>query len=200
MDALPLVRLTHLDASIHVARTFGAHHLQVQGDRPGTVAEAAATIGAIADRVADDGIGVSIEFVGCKNIATAADALELAELSGRPNVGVQADVWHLVRGANDWSQLEAIPGARLQSIQLDDGPRLPLDPDYLADTVHHRFVPGEGEFDLARFLTTLWATGARLPVSLEVIDDDLSVLPPSEAARRIGDATRALLASLDPPT
>lgn len=199
VDALALDRLGHLDAAIHLATTLGVHHLQVQGDRPGTVSEAADVIADIADRVAPAGVNVAIEFLGCNNIATAADALELAERSGRDNVGVQVDIWHHVRGANDWALLQALPLERVMSVQIDDGPIEPVDADYLTDTVHHRCVPGAGDFDLSRFLSIVHPAGSSLPLSLEVIDDDLLALSPFDAARRIADGTRTALAAFDHP-
>jgi sugar phosphate isomerase/epimerase len=197
VDALPLDRLGHLDAAVELACLVGAHHVQVQGDRPGTVAEAAGVIATLADRLAPYGIEVAIEFVGDKNIATAADAWELVELAARPNVGVQVDVWHHVRGANDWAMLEALPVERITSVQLDDGPITPVYEDYTEDTVRSRCVPGAGEFDLVRFVRTVHPPTCPLPLSLEVIDDDLLALGVDEAARRIADATRAFLAGPD---
>ena len=190
VDALPLDRLGLLDAAVHMVEVFGACNLQVQGNRPGSIAEAAATIAEIADRVAPFDANVAIEFIGSNNIATAADALDLALLSERTNVGVQADIWHHVRGANDWSMLEALPIERVVSVQLDDGPIVPVEDDYLVDTVHHRCVPDEGEFDIARFLAIVHPASSTLPISLEVIDDDMLSLVPREAARLIARSMR----------
>ena len=194
VDALPLDRLGLLDAAVHLATTFGVHHVQVQGNRPGTVEEAAAVIAEIADLVAGAGVRVAIEFVGDKNIETAADALALTELSERPNVGVQIDIWHHTRGADDWSMLEVLPLGRIVSVQLDDGPLVPADDEYTRDTVTNRRLPGEGEFDLVRFLRTVHPSASKLPVSLEIIASDLLALPVDEAARRMAAATRAVLA------
>jgi sugar phosphate isomerase/epimerase len=207
VDALPLDRLALLDDAVALTTGFGAHHLQVQGNRPGSVSEAARVVAAIADRVADAAASVAIEFLGCNNIATATDALEIAELSERSNIGVQIDVWHHVRGANDWALLEAIPPQRIASVQIDDGSIEPAEPDYLTDTVHHRCVPGDGEFDLARFLAIFDGSKAPVPLSLEVIADDLLALPPTHAAQRIAAGARALIethgvgrrGSVDPP-
>jgi sugar phosphate isomerase/epimerase len=199
VDALALDRLGNLDAAIHLATTIGAHHLQVQGNRPGTAEDAAGVIRDIADRLAPAGVNVAVEFLGCNNITTAADALELAERTGRANVGVQADIWHHVRGANDWGLLERVPPERIIAVQLDDGPIEPVDADYLTDTVHHRCIPGEGEFDLRRFLSIVHPAGSTLPLSLEIIDDDLAAMSPFESAQRIADGTRATLAILGHP-
>jgi sugar phosphate isomerase/epimerase len=190
VDALPLDRLGLVDAAIHMVGAFGARNLQVQGDRPGSADHAAAEIGRIADRIAPfDGV-VAIEFLGSNNITTAADALDLALRSERPNVGVQVDIWHHVRGACDWEMLASLPLERIVSVQLDDGPIAPVDPDYLVDTIHHRCVPGEGEFDIERFLGIVHPPGSRLPISLEIIDDDLLALPPRVAAQRMARSMR----------
>jgi sugar phosphate isomerase/epimerase len=196
VDAIRLDRLDLLEPAIHLATLVGAHHLQMQGDRPGTVDEAVTVITTVADRLAPEDVGVAIEFVGNTNVRTATDALELAERTGRDNVGVQVDVWHHVRGADDWSLLDRLPLERIASVQLDDGPIEPIDADYRIDTVRHRCVPGEGEFDLARFLATVHPQASTLPLSIEVIDDDLMQLQPSVAARRIAEATRTLVDSL----
>ena len=196
VDALALDRLGNLDAAIHLATTLGVHHLQVQGNRPGTAEDAVEALRDIADRLAPAGVNVAIEFLGCNNIATAADALDLAERTGRANVGVQADIWHHVRGANDWALLERVPRERIIAVQIDDGPITPIDADYLTDTIHHRCIPGEGEFDLRRFLSIVHPAGSTVPLSVEVIDDDLAALGPFESARRIADGTRATLAIL----
>ncbi len=190
VDALPLDRLGLRDVAIHMVGAFGARNLQVQGNRPGSVEEAAAEIGRIADRIDPfDGV-VAIEFLGSNNIATAADALDLANRSGRRNVGVQVDVWHHVRGANDWGMLASLPLERIASVQLDDGPIVPVDPDYLTDTIHHRCAPGEGEFDIDRFLGIVHPPDSELPISLEIIDDDLLALPPLGAAQHMARSMR----------
>jgi sugar phosphate isomerase/epimerase len=90
--------------------------------------------------------------------------------------------------------LDGLPRERIASVQIDDGPIEPVDSDYLTDTTHHRRVPGDGEFDLARFLTIFDGTKAPLPLSLEVINDDLLRLPAAEAAQRIADGARAMIA------
>lgn len=194
IDALPLERLALKDAAIHLATTFGARNLQVQGDYPATEADAADEVARIADAVASHGINVAIEFVGNKNIRSADDALRLADLSGRSNVGVQVDIWHHVRGADDWEMLERLDHRRIVSVQFDDGQLLPRDPDYTKDTVLYRCPPGEGEMDVDRFLRTVYPASLDLPISLEVISAELNALPVEVAAKRIADATRAVLA------
>jgi sugar phosphate isomerase/epimerase len=59
--------------------------------------------------------------------------------------------------------------------------------------MHHRLPPGEGDFDLIRFVRTMDAIGARAPYSVEVLSDDLMALPPEEVGRRLGNAARHVL-------
>jgi sugar phosphate isomerase/epimerase len=60
-------------------------------------------------------------------------------------------------------------------------------------TLYDRLLPGEGEFDLAQLVVVLRGIGAVAPIGVEVFSDELHALGPIEAARRAGDATRAVL-------
>ena len=194
VDAIPLVRLDHAEVGIHMVNTFGAHHLQVQGNRPESFDESVAIVRRLADGVGLSGGWIAIEFVGNMNIRTATDALEIALATERVNVGVQVDIWHHVRGANNWEMLEAVPVDRLTSVQFDDGSIVPVLDDYTEDTIRFRKLPGEGEFDITRFLAAVYPTSVDLPLSVEVIADELMELGVDEAAQRMAEATRRTLA------
>lgn len=56
-----------------------------------------------------------------------------------------------------------------------------------------RRLPGEGNFDLVRFLRVLAETGTEAPICVEVISDEQSALAPKEAAVRSAEATRRVL-------
>jgi sugar phosphate isomerase/epimerase len=193
IDALPLNRLEHLDAAIHMAQVFQPHHVQVQGDYPDTFEDAAAEIKKIAQMARQHNVRVAIEFVGDKNIRTAKDALRLTHLSGEENVGVQVDIWHHIRGANDWSMIEELPHELVYSVQFDDGPKQPRSTNYTEDTIRYRSLPGEGEFDITRFLNLVYGANIDLPLSVEVISDDLLAIPVSESARLMAETTRNVL-------
>ncbi len=180
---------------LEMAEVFGARYLQVIGPYTGDLDDAAGVLARLCDRAADVGLVVGVEFLPFTNIPDAGVALELIELTGRTNLGVCIDAWHHVRGANDWSLLEALPAERIVAVQLNDGTIEPEDPDYLADCLANRRVLGEGEFDLARLVALLRDKGVAIPLSLEVISHALDLLPPFDAVRRIVDSTRTLLGS-----
>jgi sugar phosphate isomerase/epimerase len=60
--------------------------------------------------------------------------------------------------------------------------------------MHRRLLPGDGDGDVAGFVRLLDEIGAKAPIGVEVISDELAALAPEEAARRAGSATRAVLA------
>ena len=54
--------------------------------------------------------------------------------------------------------------------------------------------PGEGVGHVIEFVRTLDRIGCQAPIGVEVFSDELAAMDPSEAARRVADATRRLLA------
>ena len=172
------------------------HHVQVIGPYAGTLDDAAEAFAGVCDRAAEHGLAAAIEFLPeMSNIPDAATAMQIVTRAGRANGGICLDCWHHFRGADDDDMLRAIPAERIFTVQLDDGPRQRVDPDYYTDCTRYRDVPGEGEFDLIGFLGLLEEMGVRLPLSVEVISADLLQRPAGEVARRLADTTRAVVAA-----
>ena len=172
------------------------HHVQVIGPYTGTLDDAAEAFAGVCDRAAEHGLAAAIEFLPeMSNIPDAATAMQIVTQAGRANGGICLDCWHHFRGANDDDMLRAIPVERIFTVQFNDGPRQPVDPDYYTDCTRYRDVPGEGEFDLTGFLGLLAESGVRLPLSVEVISTDLLQRPAGEVARRLAGATRTVVAS-----
>jgi sugar phosphate isomerase/epimerase len=180
-----------------MAEAFGARHLQAVGTFGTEVLEdeAAASFADLCDQAAEHGLLVALEFVPvATNIPDVGVASRIVAAANRPNGGLCVDSWHHFRGAHDWNLLGDVQPDRVFVIQLDDGPTAPVDPDFLTDTKRHRKPPGQGEFDLVRFLRTLWDAGVRAPVSVEVLSEQLRQEPPGQAACTLADATRSVLA------
>ena len=170
------------------------HHVQVIGPYTGTLDDAAAAFAGVCDRAAEHGLAAAIEFLPeMSNIPDAATAMQIVTAAGRANGGICLDCWHHFRGANDDDMLRAIPAERIFTVQVDDGPRQRVDPDYYTDCTRHRNVPGDGEFELAGFLRLVDEIGVRLPLSVEVMSADLEPLAAGQIARRLAEATRAVM-------
>ncbi len=159
-----------------------------------TVDDAAEAFAGLCDRAAEHDLLVHVEFLPWSRIADLATAWEIVRRADRPNGGVALDAWHWFRCASpsDVATLAAIPGEKVVGLQLDDAPREP-EPNLMVATLHDRLLPGDGAIDLVTLLRTLTAIGAVAPVGVEVFSDDLHALDPMDAARRAGDATRAVL-------
>lgn len=181
LEALPFFVDRHLDTFVHLVATFRPERLQVVPPFSGDVdrREAATWLATLADRVAPFGTTLAIEFLPFTPIATAADAAELVDRAGRSNIGLCVDAWHVFRGEGLLS-LVGLDPSLVAAVQFDDGPLDPVLDDYVQDCLHHREVPGEGEFDLRGLLELLPADA---PLSVEVPDDDLDRLDPLEVAR-----------------
>jgi sugar phosphate isomerase/epimerase len=191
LEALRFFTEDTLDTFVHLVATFGVERIQVVPPFTGQVDRVAAAewMAGFADRVAPFGASLAIEFLPFTDVPDAASAVEIVERTGRPNVGLCVDSWHVFRGAGLLSIVGLDP-SMVVNVQFDDGPLDPVLDDYVQDCLHYREPPGEGEFDLRAFLELLPDTA---PLSVEVIDDDLDLLPPAEAAALLMAATRLYL-------
>jgi sugar phosphate isomerase/epimerase len=156
--------------------------------------EAAAAFAELCDRAAEHALLVHLEYLPWSGIPDARAAGEIVRLADRPNGGVLVDSWHHFRSGGDDDALRAIPGARIVGIQLNDAPAA-AEADPVDECLHRRLVPGEGDIDLVGLVRLLDAAGVDAPVGIEVMSDEINALPVKEAARRVGDATRSVLAT-----
>ena len=66
--------------------------------------------------------------------------------------------------------------------------------DYIQDCIHNRELLGAGEFDLKQFFE---CTPPNAPISVEIIDDDLDLVPPFERAQLQATSLQRLMAHRD---
>lgn len=177
----------------HVIKTFRPKRLQVVPPFDGPCDRAAAVdwLSMVADAFDPYGVRLAIEFLGCSEIDCAAEAISLIERTGRKNIGLCVDSWHVMRGRG-LDGLRGIDLSYVAAIQIDDGPLEPTLPDYIPDCLHYRCPLGEGEFPLKEFLSLLPQDA---PLSVEVIDDDMDLLPTATVANRLYQSLVNTLAS-----
>jgi sugar phosphate isomerase/epimerase len=182
-----------------VASAVGATTVTV-AEGPGAplpVAPAAEAFALLCDRAAARGLDVAIEFWPHSAI-DARTAAAIVAGAARGNGGLLVDTWHVHHEPQAGDVLRSVSGGSVKSVQVADvGSE--ASPDYFAATMHARRLPGDGTADLVRWVRLLDAIGARAPLGVEVLSDALHALPPDEAARRAGDAMRALLAAARAP-
>lgn len=178
-----------------LADAVGARHVTAVGALSGTLRDTATEgFAALCDRAAEHGLLVALEPQACSSVADLRTAVAIVREAGRPNGGLNLDVWHHTRGGWPFAELSALAPQEIVVVQLDDGPTVAVTDDYLEECTRHRTAPGEGEFDLTGFLHAVYGTGTHAPISIEVLSDEFDQLPPARVAERLATATRRVLA------
>jgi sugar phosphate isomerase/epimerase len=86
--------------------------------------------------------------------------------------------------------LRRIPLEHLRWVELSDGQRSNMD-DLIDETVNHRRLPGEGEFDIPAYVEVCQEIGYRRPWGVEVLSAELRSLPIEEEFQRAYETTAA---------
>jgi sugar phosphate isomerase/epimerase len=176
------------------AATFDAHHIKV-GNIPGTPCE----LGRLTQEFAalcDDAANrtdaqVVYEFMPFDvNVNTLDAALELVEGAGRTNGGLAIDTWHMAKLGIVPEDLGRIPPEYLSWVELSDGQYQNME-DPIDETVNHRRLPGEGEFDIPAYVDACLEVGYRQPWGVEVLSAELRSLPIEQEFERAYETTAA---------
>ncbi|MEU2200191.1 TIM barrel protein [Isoptericola sp. NPDC019482] len=112
----------------------------------------------------------------------------IVEQTDHEAVGVCLDSFHILARGHDPADIEKIPGEKIFFVQLADAP--PLTMDVLSWSRHHRLFPGEGAWDLGRFVAHVARAGYAGPLSLEVFND---VFRQTDTRRTAAHALRSLV-------
>ena len=105
-----------------------------------------------------------------------------------PNLGTCLDSFHILSRDWDTAPIEDINAEKIFFVQVADAPKLSM--DVLSWSRHYRVFPGEGQFELAKFMGHVVRAGYTGPVSLEVFND---VFRQSDVERTAVDAMRSLI-------
>lgn len=153
-------------------------------------------LGLLAHACARQGLTCGIEFVPfLTGVPDLEGAQRLVRAVGQANAGIVMDSLHFFRSGAQWAALGDLRPGEVVALQVNDGPAERPNDDYHAEAMGLRRLPGDGAFDLTRFLAVLAARGTTVPLTAEVVSKVLDALPPAEAARRMAEATRRLLST-----
>lgn len=149
----------------------------------------AAQLAALADLAGEHGVKVAYEALAWgKYVNDYEHAHRLVEKVDHPNLGTCLDSFHIL--SRDWhtAPIENINADKIFFVQVADAPKLSM--DVLSWSRHYRVFPGEGQFELAKFIGHVVRAGYTGPVSLEVFND---VFRQSDVERTAVDAMRSLI-------
>ena len=175
---------------VDVASRLGAHTVAACCLEPevGSWSQAVAGFRALCDTAGEAGLRVCIEFLPCTGMADLATAWHVVEESGAVNGGILVDMmhWHRQTGGPDFALLEQIPGDRIHYVQVcDTVTAAATSGAYMEEAVTDRRLPGDGDVDIPRLLTTLEHIGADPWFAYEVFNQAFAAEGPDAMARRL---------------
>ncbi|KOC90882.1 sugar phosphate isomerase/epimerase family protein [Winslowiella iniecta] len=116
-------------------------------------------IAAIADIGKPMGIKFQIEVVAFTAFNSLSQALDIIAQTGKDNVGLVIDFWHLHAGGNTRpEEVAAMDKQLIYGVHFCDG-RAARDGEAWDEWVQRNYAPGEGDVDIARWIEAVNATG-----------------------------------------
>ena len=143
---------------------------------------------ALRDLAREHGLDVAVEYMAWTTPHDVDGALRIFETTG---CRVVVDLLHHCRIGATVAELERLVGAdAIAWVQVCDAPAHLEAESLLHEARHGRLIPGEGGLPLRDYLAVV---PSHVDISIEVQSDELLVIEPRERARRLLDATRALV-------
>jgi sugar phosphate isomerase/epimerase len=121
---------------------------------------------------ADYGTKIGFELMPFAMIDTLKDALSMVEGAGAKNGGISFDLWHIVKLGIPYEEVGRVPAKYLLSVELNDG-TFEAPWSLHEDTVNHRRLCGDGEFDVKSFIDCVQKAGYQGPFGIEVLSAEL---------------------------
>jgi sugar phosphate isomerase/epimerase len=145
---------------------------------------------ALCSEAREYGTKILFELMPFARINTLADALELVTSADAPNGGIVFDLWHLVKLGISYEDVARFPLRFIGGVEINDG-TFTAPWTLFEDTINHRRLCGEGEFDVRGFVKTMLTAGYEGPWGIEVLNSDLRTWSPQRIAERAAATTRA---------
>jgi sugar phosphate isomerase/epimerase len=132
---------------------------------------------------AEHGTRVGFELMPFAMIDTLKETLEMVEGAGAKNGGICFDLWHIVKLGIPYEEVARVPQKYVVSIEINDGTfKCPW--SLHEDTINHRRLCGEGEFDVKGFVSVMRKAGYSGAWGIEVLSEELRKKPLAELTTR----------------
>ena len=174
------------------ADVLGARHIKIgdffHTDTP--MPRVIESFAAVCEDAAAHGTRIVYELMPFAMIDTLRDTMTMLKGAAAKNGGIIFDLWHVVKLGIPYEEVARFPMEYFFGVEINDG-TFTAPWDLVEDTVNHRRLCGEGEFDVPGFLDHVWKAGYRGPVGIEVLNKELRTRPLGELATRSFHTTLA---------
>lgn len=167
------------------AEALGAKHVKV-GDfshEEYSMPRVTEAFAALCAEAAERGTRIGFELMPFAMIDTLKDSLAMVEGAGATNGGIVFDLWHLVKLGIPYEEVSRVPAEYIVGVELNDG-TFEAPWSLHEDTINHRRLCGEGEFDIGGFIDSVRLAGYEGPWGIEVLSEDLRQKPLEELTTR----------------
>jgi len=158
-------------------------------------------LGQAAEILKDNNVRLGLEFVGPRTsrarfrfpfASTQHEMLELAEATGKDNVGLLLDSWHWYTSHGTIEELLQLTNKQIVHVHVNDAPE-GIDIDKQQDN-KRRLPVTTGVIDLKGFVNALTKIGYDGPVECEPFDSKLRAMPDPEKLKQTIDSLNRLWA------
>jgi sugar phosphate isomerase/epimerase len=159
---------------LEAAEVLGAHHVKVGHffKTQATMEKMIESFTALCTDGANHGTRIGFEMMPFCDIDSVDKALELVDGAGAKNGGICLDLWHIDKLKIPHQKVASIPQKYITSIEINDG-TFECPWSLHEDTINHRQLCGEGEFDVKGFVAALLKAGYNGPWGIEVLNAEL---------------------------
>jgi sugar phosphate isomerase/epimerase len=160
---------------LECAAVLGARNLKISpmlfDDNPPDIPLMRDEFARLCEQARSIGTNVLIEMMPFTNVKTIDQAMAIIAGADQPNGGILLDIWHVVRGGMDFSEIAKIPARFLKGIELDDANREVVG-TLFEDTRFQRVLCGQGSFNPPAFIAAVRAAGFDAPYyGVEIISE-----------------------------
>lgn len=150
----PSTRAGDFDAALEMGAAIGAARLTAQIADPDIV-RAFDSFSSLCERAASFGLAVHVEFNAFCVINSLQATRRFLTYRRPANATIALDALHLYRNDGGLDGLDDLPPSLIGYAQICDGP-LSIDAQMqMREAIEERAIPGEGDFDLARFFAAI---------------------------------------------
>ena len=133
------------------------------------------------------GATIGFEIMGCAMIDNVKDTIDMVTMAGAKNGGIIIDIYQVANLSMTYQEISSIPLEHLFGVELNDG-IMPGNPGH--DPANRKFC-GEGEYDIQGLINCVENMGYTGPWAVEVIAENLAVLPLKELSTRAFNTSMA---------